>query len=262
MEMSISNTPALHQVEDPTWSCVDFISDLHLSAQSPETLQALESYLFKTPAQAVFILGDLLEVWIGDDSLDHEAFSVERSCLHMIQEAGLRTPIFFMPGNRDFLIGERFFAESGMRALHDPCVLKTQGKRILLSHGDALCTTDVDYQNFRQQVRSESWQIQFLSMPFDDRLSMALQLRAQSQEKQAMMQPGEHADLDHKACLGELLKHQCELMIHGHTHRPKRHELDSSHAREVLSDWDATSLPPRAQVLRLENTRLQRLDLL
>lgn len=260
--MRFSSEHALEQIENHTWTCVDFISDLHLSAQCANTFSLLKTYFEQTPAQAVFILGDLLEVWIGDDCLDHEAFAFERSCVELLHEASLGRPVFFMPGNRDFLAGERFLKQSGMTALRDPCLLLNQAHRLLLSHGDALCLGDRDYQTFRQQVRQNTWQSLFLAQPLQERLDLALKMRAQSQEKQAALPPMALAELDTQACLDWLEKHQAQLLIHGHTHRPMRHELNSTHAREVLSDWDAQASPPRAQVLRLQNAQLSRLELL
>jgi len=259
-EMSISPELALKEVQNPSWTCIDFISDLHLSVHSPQTFLALQTYLAQTPAQALFILGDLLEVWIGDDCLTQDSFGFERSCVALLKQACSRIPIFFMPGNRDFLTGSDFLAQTGMQPIHDPCVLSVQDQRILLSHGDALCLSDADYQKFRQEVRSEAWQTQFLSQPLPQRVDAALKMRAMSQEKQAALNPLEHAELDTQACLTWLQTHHCNLMIHGHTHRPMRHELDNTHAREVLSDWDGHATPPRAQVLRLEHARLVRLD--
>jgi UDP-2,3-diacylglucosamine hydrolase len=259
--MSVSKEPGLTQIENATWTCIDFISDLHLSLECPKTLLRFKTYLEQTPAQALFILGDLLEVWIGDDCLEHDAYGFERTCVAMLKQASVRTNIFFMPGNRDFLTGTSFLSQSAMSPLNDPCVLSSQGQRILLSHGDALCLSDSDYQKFRQEVRSENWQTEFLSKPLSERADMALKMRALSQEKQASLKPMEHAELDAQACLSWLEKYGCSLLIHGHTHRPMRHALDDKHAREVLSDWDDHSTPARAQVLRLENAKLRRFEL-
>jgi UDP-2,3-diacylglucosamine hydrolase len=259
--MTLSTEPGLQHIHHDSWTCVDFISDLHLSEHSPKTFQSFKVYLEKTPAQALFILGDLLEVWIGDDCLDHEPFQFERTCVSLIQKTSQRLKIFFMPGNRDFLAGSSFLAQSGMSAIGDPCVLECQNKRLLLSHGDALCLSDHDYQKFRQEVRSMSWQSHFLSKPLSVRLEAAAVMRAQSQKRQAALKPTEQAELDAKASLSWLKTHHCNLLIHGHTHRPMRHQLDEHHAREVLSDWDGHAIPVRAEVLRLQNSQLSRLEL-
>jgi len=260
--MSAAETLPLEQVQEPSWTCVDFISDIHLGTSSQALARSLNTYLLNTPAQAVFILGDLLEVWIGDDCLAHPQFEIERDCVKMLKQASLERSIFFMHGNRDFLIGPIFLQESGMRELSDPCVLLTQGQRILLSHGDALCTGDLDYQVFRQEVRRQAWRDSFLSKPLDERLAMAKKMRAQSQLKQSHQDPLAYAELDKEACLDWLERNDCELLIHGHTHRPMRHVLLKSRAREVLSDWDAQALPPRQQVLRLQDGQLKRVEAL
>jgi UDP-2,3-diacylglucosamine hydrolase len=260
-EMPLSTELGLQRIHRDSWTCVDFISDLHLSEHAPKTFESFKAYLEQTPAQALFILGDLLEVWIGDDCLDQDPFNFERTCVSLIEKASERIKIFFMPGNRDFLVGSSFLTQSGMNAISDPCVLECQNERLLLSHGDALCLSDEDYQKFRQEVRSERWQTQFLSKPLSVRLDAAVQMRAQSQKRQAALKPTEQAELDAEACLSWLFTHQCNLLIHGHTHRPMRHQLDVHHAREVLSDWDGHAMPPRAEVLRLQNSQLSRLEL-
>ena len=258
--MSAMDAVPSDHIEGPEWSCVDFISDIHLGPTSKSLALSLKNHLSNTPAQAVFILGDLLEVWIGDDCLEQAHFEIERDCVHALKQASLKRSIFFMPGNRDFLVGTRFLQESGMCQLRDPCVLQTQGQRILLSHGDELCTGDLDYQVFRQEVRSQAWRTHFLALPLEQRLSMAKKMRAQSQIKQSHQDPLAYAELDTQACLDWLEQSNCELLIHGHTHRPMRHALSKARAREVLSDWDADAIPPRRQVLRLQDGLLKRLE--
>ncbi|NYS35485.1 UDP-2,3-diacylglucosamine diphosphatase, partial [Streptococcus danieliae] len=139
------------------WRTLEFISDLHLQASEPATVQAFRNYLAATRADAVFLLGDLFEVWVGDDAL-LEPGSFEAECATAMRAAATRTPLFFMQGNRDFLTGAQFDALCGTTTLTDPTVLDCGDQRILLSHGDALCLDDVDYQRFRAMARSAAWQ--------------------------------------------------------------------------------------------------------
>ncbi len=260
MPLNALTPKPIEQVDARAWTCVDFISDVHLSAQCQGVYEALNHYLMHTPADAVFILGDLLEVWIGDDCLEQDHFEMEHACAHMLKQSSQLRPTYFMPGNRDFLIGQGFMDQTGMRLLCDPCVLETPSKRILLSHGDELCTSDVDYQAFRREVRSNKWQADFLGRPLSERHFLATQMRAQSQLKQSRLAKDKHAELDPSACIDWLERFHCELLIHGHTHRPMRHELTPTLAREVLSDWETEAAPQRGQALRLANGQLQRIE--
>jgi UDP-2,3-diacylglucosamine hydrolase len=183
----------------------------------------------------------------------------------VLRACGQRLALFFMHGNRDFLLGPQFLAHCQGRLLDDPCVLTVGGQRWLLAHGDALCLEDHSYLEFRAQVRSEPWQQAFLGKPLAQRQDIARQLRAQSQQQQAQRwERGEgYAEVDAQAARQALQDAQAHTLIHGHTHRPARHELGDGLAREVLSDWDAQ----RAQVLRMTVTAqgdcvLQRLSLL
>ena len=258
--MSTLASIGIEHIDAREWSCIDFISDIHLSAQSHDLMRGLETYLKRTEAHAVFILGDLLELWIGDDCLGDAHFEIERACAQMLKHSSQLRPTYFMPGNRDFLIGQGFMDQSGLSLLCDPCILETQGKRILLSHGDALCKSDLDYQAFRQEVRSKDWQNHFLARPLSERLSLAQKMRAQSQLKQSSLSQKDYAELDAPSCINWLEQFNCELLIHGHTHRPMRHPLTPTLAREVLSDWDASASPKRGQALRLLDGQLQRIE--
>lgn len=236
----------------PHWQTVDFISDLHLQASEPQTLAALEHYLAHTPAQALFILGDLFEVWVGDDALQSPT-GFEHAVADMLHRASARLDVFIMCGNRDFLMGERLLAACGARALPDPSVLYLGGTRWLLAHGDAQCLDDVPYQTFRAQVRSVAWQQNFLSQPLDQRQALARQMRAQSeaQKKQLAQAQIPWIDLDRNACVALLETQGANHMIHGHTHQPAQHDLGQGHARWVLSDWDLHATPAHAEALRL-----------
>lgn len=249
----------------PHWHCVDFISDLHLDAQTPLTLAALRRYLQSTPAQAVCVLGDLFEVWVGDDALGGGS-GFEVTVSDLFYQASKRMDVFIMCGNRDFLMGPDLLAACGAQRLSDPCVLVAGTQRLLLTHGDALCLADTDYLAFRQRVRGEPWQTEFLAQTLVQRQAAARALRAQSEAKK-QQQAQSHIqwiDLDSQACLAVLTHAKANHMVHGHTHQPARHDLGGGHNRWVLSDWDLHATPPRAQVLRLsvDTGWLERIGLL
>lgn len=242
----------------PEWRRIEFLSDLHLSPQTPATLAALERHLQETSAEAVLLLGDIFEVWVGDDGR-FDAF--EAQCLAILKAAGKRLQLFFMAGNRDFLLGPEMLAECGAQALSDPTVLCAFDQRWLLTHGDALCLADHAYQAFRTQVRAPEWQAQFLAQPLAVRRAQAQQMRAGSKAQQAMQQQEMWADLDSDACLTWLKATDCSAIIHGHTHRPAEHVLAPGLKRHVLSDWDFEAEPPRGDVLRLRASGLRRIAL-
>lgn len=248
--------PPWGQLEAPArWRCLDFISDLHLQTSEPATFDAWCAYMQTTRADAVFILGDLFEVWVGDDvvadSKDELAPSAnfENRCAQVLRSAADRLDLFFMHGNRDFLLGPAFAARCRMTQLEDPTLLYFGGQSWLLSHGDALCLSDTDYMQFRTQVRSAQWQQDFLAKPLTQRRGIALGLRQQSEtrKRSAMV----YADLDPQASHDWLKAAQAQTLIHGHTHKPGKHALDDGLSRIVLSDWDAGATPPRAEILRL-----------
>lgn len=237
-------------------TAIDFISDLHLSEQAPRTFERWARYLRDTPASAVFILGDLFEVWVGDDALD-EPGSFEAYCCAALQAAARRLPVYFMHGNRDFLAGPAFLAHCGITGLADPTVLTFGNQRLVLSHGDLLCLDDVDYQRFRVEARSSAWQRRFLAQSLPQRRQQARGIR---QESEARKQSGaSYADVDGPAAIAWLQATQASTLIHGHTHRPADHHLPPDLQRVVLSDWDAAAHPPRAEVLRMTTAGLERI---
>jgi UDP-2,3-diacylglucosamine hydrolase len=251
------------------WTCVDFISDLHLQAGEPDTFTAWRSYMDRSPADAVFILGDWFEVWVGDDavatdtSTEHEGLGFERRCERVMRYASERAALYLMHGNRDFLLGRQFAAACQAQLLADPTVLEFAGQRVLLSHGDALCLSDLEYQDFRAQVRSAAWQQGFLAKPVGERRSIARGLRDASEARKAS--GAAYADVDSAAAVELLRRCGCSTLIHGHTHAPRTHDLGEGLQRLVLSDWDARANPPRAQVLRWRAeapTRFERVNLL
>jgi UDP-2,3-diacylglucosamine hydrolase len=248
--------PRFEELVAPShWRTVDFLSDLHLQASEPDTLAAWHHYLQTTPADALFILGDLFEVWVGDDALDDPGSFESQACA-LLLAASRQRALFFLHGNRDFLIGPGFARHTGATLLHDPTVLVWQGQRLLLSHGDALCLDDVDYQRFRVQARSVQWQEHFLAQPLAQRRAQARGIRAESE---ARKQSGAvYADVDGPAAIAWLQAAQATTLVHGHTHRPAEHPLAPDVRRVVLSDWDAAAHPPRADVLRLTPQGLER----
>lgn len=236
-----------------SWRCVDFISDLHLHASEPATLAALQRLLRLSPADAVFILGDLFDVWVGDDGPqgDDAEAAFERAGLALLHQTAQRRALFFMAGNRDFLLGPAAAAQAGLQPLEDPTVLSFGSRRWLLSHGDALCLQDQEYLRFRAQVRAPQWQGDFLARPLAERRAIARELRAQSEaRKRSGAMP--YADADAELSRQWLRAAGADTLIHGHTHLPTEHDLGEGMRRLVLSDWDLGRHPPRAQALRLK----------
>jgi UDP-2,3-diacylglucosamine hydrolase len=258
------------------WQAVEFISDLHLQVSDTATYACWLQFLQQAPdarADALFILGDLFEVWVGDDLLTSRATTDEQQefrldCVEHLHAYSSHTPIFFMAGNRDFLLGPAGLKACGMQGLDDPTVLHFLGERWLLSHGDALCLEDLDYMRFRSQVRAPDWQQDFLARSLDEREAIARDLRAQSEARKATQgnDPTLWADVDRSAARDWLLQAQASTLIHGHTHRPAQHDLGSAPdgtplRRFVLSDWDAEARPPRVEVVRLDAHGLRRVPL-
>ncbi len=243
------------------WRTVDFISDLHLQAGEPGTFAAWQRYLRDTRADAVFILGDLFEVWVGDDSVVPGSF--EQQCAEVLRTASAARDVLFMPGNRDFLVGPDILAVCGVHPLADPTVLDFGGQRLLLTHGDLLCTADLAYQQFRRQVRTPAWRQAFVARPLAERQTLARQMREHSQAHQAAQ--AVYADIDDALARRWLADADATVMIHGHTHRPGDHGLGSdAHGRPlrqlVLSDWHVADGVRRAQVLRLDARGLTRFE--
>lgn len=248
-------TPRYAELHAPAhWRVVDFISDLHLQVAEPLTVQAWRDYLAHTRADAVFMLGDLFEVWVGDDGLDgeDEEARFERSCIEALQTAGAQRALYFLHGNRDFLLGSEAARRAACTLLDDPTVLTFAGRRWLLSHGDALCLDDHEYLAFRAQVRTPAWQQAFLAQPLTQRRQIARGLRQQSEERKRSGIG--YADVDAPLARQWLQQAQATELIHGHTHKPADHELGAGLRRRVLSDWDMEARIPRAEVLRLQCT--------
>jgi UDP-2,3-diacylglucosamine hydrolase len=220
-----------------------FVSDLHLDPARP-AITALFLQFLRTEAMeadALYILGDLFEAWVGDDVGGEPAQAV-RAALKAVSASGV--PVYFQRGNRDFLAGARFAADTGATLLPDPAVVNLYGEPTLLMHGDLLCTGDTAYQAFRAQVRAPAWQAQFLAQPLAAREAFAAKARAASKEHQKDVGSGGAmdaiTDVDADAVAQTLARYGVRRLIHGHTHRPAIHALDAGgrHARRiVLGDW-------------------------
>jgi len=232
-----------------TWRTVDFISDLHLQEKDTATFDLWQAYMQNTTADAVFILGDLFEVWVGDDAADQHVFL--QKCAAVLKACASKRQVAFMRGNRDFLVGSAFLNKCHVLDLQDPTVLNFASQKWLLSHGDAGCLGDTDYQSFRQVVRQAHWQEDFLAKTLTERESIARQLRSQS-EILKKNSSAVYADVADEWSTQMLQEAGATCLVHGHTHRPALHSLSEAPLmqRYVLSDWDAASIRPRAEVLR------------
>ncbi len=230
-----------------------FISDLHLDPERPAITDLFGRFVEEEArgAEALYILGDLFEAWVGDDD-PSEAGAFVAGKLRALREAGV--PVYFMRGNRDFLLGEDYARRSGMTILPDPAVVVLHGTPTLLTHGDLLCTGDTAYQQFRAQTRDPKWQAQFLAQPLPARLAFAQQARAASQAHQgglaAQGTMEAITDAAPDAVREWFARYGLDRMIHGHTHRPKVHE-DEGGTRVVLGDWYE-----QGSVLRVDRDRM------
>ena len=214
-----------------------FISDLHLSENTPSVTEGFFEFL-KTAAQELshlYILGDLFEAWVGDDDDSQHAMSVMQKINHATRN-GLE--IFFIHGNRDFLCGQKFAEQSNLTLLPDPFFLNFFDQKIALSHGDNFCTEDLEYIKFKKEVRSEKWQKEFLQKPLDDRLNIASNMRDASQKNNSNKDIS-IMDVTPNAIQEFFAEHRIDLLIHGHTHRPNTHQINSG-TRIVLGDWHKT----------------------
>tara|TARA_Y100000768_G_scaffold375723_1_gene346872 strand:+ start:38280 stop:39002 length:723 start_codon:yes stop_codon:yes gene_type:complete len=215
-----------------------FISDLHLNEDRPDITKAFLKFLENTACKAekLYILGDLFEVWIGDDN-KNEFISEVQNALIKISKT---TKVFFMHGNRDFLVGPEFASSAGMKILNDPVVEEMYGDPVLLMHGDLLCIKDIDYQKFRKVSRDIKWQTEFLGKSLGERRKIAQDLRSAS--KEATVEKKEDImDVSESEVIKMIKESSVNLLIHGHTHRPNSHNIDvENHTakRMVLGDWD------------------------
>jgi UDP-2,3-diacylglucosamine hydrolase len=215
-----------------------FISDLHLDASRPHITRLFVDFVRReaVQAKALYILGDLFEAWIGDDTEDETADQVAEA-LAALHAQGV--PCFFIHGNRDFLLGDAYARRARMTLLPDPSVVDIEGQRVLLMHGDTLCIDDAPYQAFRQQAHAPPWQRAFLARPIEERQAFAAQARAESQRYTRSVDDA-ITDVNDGAVRSALNEHGVLQLIHGHTHRPAMHRIDFENKvaeRIVLGDW-------------------------
>jgi UDP-2,3-diacylglucosamine hydrolase len=222
-----------------------FISDLHLQATMPRTAQAFLDFLQTRAirAQQLYLLGDLFEYWAGDDDIAAPFNRQIVDALRRVSDAGVA--LFWIAGNRDFLVGDAFADAAGARLLPDPYVAVIAGQKLVLAHGDAQCTDDHAYMAFRAQVRQPAWQQDFLAMPLAQRKAIIDQLRNDSRTAQRS-KTVEIMDVNAGAIASLFDTAGASIMIHGHTHRPARHDYHENHrVRYVLPDWDCDTAVPR-----------------
>lgn len=233
-----------------------FVSDLHLDGSRPHITELFLRFLAgeARDAEALYLLGDVFEAWVGDDDPGEPGASV-CAALKALAESGL--PVFLMRGNRDFLYGQAMADRCGARLLPDPCVMDLHGTPTLLMHGDLLCTDDTAYQAFRRQVRDPAWQDRFLAQPLAARQAFAAQARAASREHQQGVSEA-ITDVAPAEVLDVMTRYGVRQLVHGHTHRPAVHALEvdgRAATRVVLGDWyeQGSVLRVDAGALRLES---------
>jgi UDP-2,3-diacylglucosamine hydrolase len=241
-----------------------FASDLHLCEATPGLTELFLNLLAgpAREAQALYLLGDIFEYWAGDDDLDSPYHARIAEALRGLSASGVE--VGFLPGNRDFLVGEHFSAATGVRLLPDPYVLSLPAWQFVLTHGDAFCTDDAPYQQFRAMVRNPDWQRQFLGLPLAVRKQQIEAIRQRSEAGKQARAGGAEAylmDVNAGAVEDFLHDHGYATLIHGHTHRPATHDhiVDGIHCeRWVLADWRETDGGPRGEVLAWDGERLER----
>lgn len=219
-----------------------FISDLHLCSTHPHVTELFLHFAHNIAPKAasLYILGDLFEYWIGDDDLADPFNASIAQILRKISDGGVK--LYFMHGNRDFLLGEKFATACGGMLLNDPLLIDLYGTKTLLSHGDALCTADAEYMAFRKQVRDPAFQQQFLAKPLSERRATVEKMRLQS-EQSKKIKSMDIMDVTESAVHALLRQYNYPRLIHGHTHRPALHQhlVDGKNCeRFVLKDWNET----------------------
>jgi UDP-2,3-diacylglucosamine hydrolase len=258
----------------PQYASALLISDIHLTPSMPLTAQRFFDFCEKDAphAESVFILGDLFEYWVGDDAFLHSPFQQEVK--HALANLATKTKIYYVHGNRDFLIGSTFLKNTGMTLLHDPALIEIAQQQYIVSHGDSLCTADIGYQVFRHWVRKPWLQKLFLQLPLGWRRAIANHLRTSSYTKyqraaKASRQKNRiRTDVTQEACAALIKQYSCNRLIHGHTHLPAHHQEQLGELawdRWVLSDWDLDhpeSTAPRASALQINSQGVRYLDLI
>lgn len=262
---SLSKPPSLNKLHltGPVW----LASDIHLSQDSPATAEAFYTFLDRAPheAQALFILGDLFDVWVGDDAISHPALWLKQA-LDALAQCAQRMPLYVGLGNRDFLLGDVFLKRIGAHRLTDQTLLTVGDTTTLISHGDEYCTHDHSYQRFKWWVRQPWVQLVFKSLSLSRRLSIAAQVRAKSIHKMAQLPSSlqnkgpDIIDVSADAIVETFQRFHISSMIHGHTHRPGHHPYvvgEQISTRWVLPDWEYDHLPnhihPRGGYIAITN---------
>lgn len=246
--MQTAHPSAAQQAQPETVAL--FVSDLHLTAAMPKTVETFFRFLREQAAhtRALYLLGDIFEYWVGDDDIDDPFNRSVVDAIHAVSKQGVA--VYWLAGNRDFLVGEKFAQACGMTLLAEPHVTTLADQTILLVHGDAQCTDDIAYMAFRKQVRNPAVQQAFLSQTLEQRKLMITSMREGSRDAQRGMQ-ADIMDVNQQAIDQLFVDHKVKLMIHGHTHRPARHVTPSG-VRHVLPDWDCEGTTIRGGWLALD----------
>jgi UDP-2,3-diacylglucosamine hydrolase len=239
---SMASTPIRKEAQAETLAL--FVSDVHLQESMPHTAEAFLHFLqeYGTRTHRLYLLGDLFEYWAGDDDIDEPFNRRIVDALRAVSDHGVE--VYWIAGNRDFLVGDSFARAAGMTLLSDPHVATLAGKRIVLAHGDAQCTDDTAYMAFRAQVRQPAWQQAFLSSSLADRKALIAKMRDGSKEAQRG-KSYEIMDVNQDAIAALFADTGAQILVHGHTHRPARHEHADGCVRYVLPDWDCDAGTPR-----------------
>ncbi len=230
-----------------------FISDLHLQAGSPKTIAAFLDFLEKEASQAeqLYILGDLFEYWVGDDDMDSETVKLITGAIRQVSDTG--TSVFWIPGNRDLLTGRKFLRTIGAKALPELAIVGFGNKKIILAHGDAQCTDDINYMKFRKRTHNPIVRFLFLALPLSRRKKIITGYRQQS-KKANEQKPADIMDVNVSVIADLFRKTGASVMIHGHTHRPGCHTSVNENGecvRLVLSDWHLEGDIPRGDWLAI-----------
>lgn len=232
-----------------------FISDLHLQESLPKTTQAFFDFMSNQAmhTQQLYLLGDIFEYWAGDDDMHSPYHQSIIAAIKKVSDAGVS--VFWIAGNRDFLVGQDFAKAAGLTLLEDPTVITLGQQHITISHGDALCTDDAAYMAFRTQVRNPAWQQQFLSMPLAQRKAIIANVRQTSQSNN-QTKSYEIMDVNAQAVQQLFASTKTSTLIHGHTHRPALHTLDNQCLRYVLPDWEYDVTPVRGGWMAFNDDQL------
>ncbi len=235
-----------------------FISDLHLDKTRSDTIDYFLKFIKDRSAslEKLYILGDFVESWVGDDDPGHGVIDA----FEILKSISKKTKIYFMHGNRDFMISSKICDKFGMELIEDPTLINLYDRKILLMHGDALCVDDIKYQEFRQLVRDKSWQAQMMQKSLEERLMIADTLRNKS-IKETTYKDEFIMDVNEEEVKKCFVKSGAEMIIHGHTHRPMIHEVEIDkriHKRIVLGDWDTKSY---IFILNDKNLELQEIQI-